>query len=55
MSVEQIIHGITRETLSNLSVAELPRERDGTEASIAAGDQLLEWRREMITLADQSR
>ena len=48
MSVEPIIHGITRETLKNWRVAELARERDGAEASIATEDQLLESRRLLV-------
>ena len=52
MSVEPIIHGITRETLKNWRVAELARERDGAKASIANEDQLLESRR--IAIADDA-
>ena len=52
MSVEPIIQGITRETLKNWRVAELARERDGAEASIANEDQLLESRR--LVIADDA-
>ena len=52
MSVEPIIQGITRETLKNWRVAELARERDGAEASIATEDQLLESRR--LAVADDA-
>ena len=48
MSVEPVIQGITRETLKNWRVAELARERDGDEASIATKEQLLESRRLII-------
>ena len=48
MSVEPTIQGITRETLKNWRVAELARERDGVEASIATEDQLLRSRRLVI-------
>ena len=41
MSLEPIIKGITRETLKNWRDAELARERDGAEASIATEDPLL--------------
>ena len=52
MSVEPIIHGITRETLKNWRVAELARKRDGAEASIATEGQLLESRR--LAVADDA-
>ena len=52
MSVEPIIQGITRETLKNWRVAELARERDGAEASIATEGQLLESRR--LAVADDA-
>ena len=45
MSLEPIIKRITRETLKNWRDAELARERDGAEASIATEDPLLESRR----------
>ena len=52
MSVEPTIQGITRETLKNLRVARLARERDGAEASIANEDQLLKSRR--LVIADDA-
>ena len=52
MSVEPIKEGITRETLKNWRVAELARERDGAEASIATEGQLLESRR--LAVADDA-
>ena len=48
MNAEPIIQSITRETLKNWRVAELARERDGAEASIATENQLLESRRSVI-------
>ena len=48
MSLEPSIQGITRETLKNWRVAELARERDGTDASIATEEQLLGSRRMVI-------
>ena len=52
MSVESVIQGITRETLKNWRVAELARQRDGTETSIATEDQLVGSRR--LVIADDA-
>ena len=52
MSMEPIIQNITRETLKNWRVAELARDRDGPDASIATEDQLLESRR--LVVADDA-
>ena len=52
MSVEKTIHRTTRETLKNWRVAELARERDGAEASIATEGQLLKSRR--LAVADDA-
>ena len=52
MSVASITQAITREMLKNWRIAELARKRDGTEASIATEDQLLDSRR--LTIADDA-
>ena len=52
MSAEPSVQGLTRETLKNWRVAELAHERDGTEASIATENQLLESRR--LAVADDT-
>ena len=49
---ELSVHGITQETLKNWRVAELARERDGTEASIATEGLLLQSRR--LAVADDA-
>ena len=39
---------ITRETLQNWRVATMARERDGSEATVASEDQLLQSRRNIV-------